>query len=552
MSLPVLGVAARTAAGDLSALWDLLAAEGSAFATEPPYDPEGLSNPACARVAGLSRGAPAEALLEEVVAAALAEAELPEDAVVGLVCGTSSGSVCGPWERWHRAVLAGSPASDKGTGRDDPARRVAARLRLAGPVTTLSTVCVSGTAALAVAEGWLRDGLADAVVAAGVDALSLFVHAGFSGLGALSASRPRPFHPDRDGLLLGEGAAALVLGAPGAGPAPAWLAGTALASDATHMTAPDRDARGAITALRAALRAARLGTEAVQAVSVHGTGTRFNDAMEATALERVFGDQPLSVHGVKHAIGHTMGAAGAIEAALVVHALRRGELPPVLRPPEGPGDDPAPRIARRAATAPTHAEVAASLSAAFGGLNAAAVLATRPAATPEPGPEAVAGPTVRVALDGPGDWAAAWPDPPPRAGRLDVYSRIGLLALDRLRRQASIPQGTALVLASRTGCRAVDLAYHERVVTEGAARASRLAFTYTLPGAPLAEASIRFGWCGPQLAFVDTPARADAEARRWIRYHGAPAAIALEVEAPEPDGSARARATLWRPAGGAP
>ncbi len=549
MSAAVVGIAVRCAAGDLAALRALLSTGGDAFASAPPYPSAGLANAACGLVAEVSRRAPAEDLLEEVVRAALAQAAPPPDARIALVVGTSSGNVSGPWERWHRATLDGRAADEEGTGRDAPTLRVAAALGLSGPTATLCAACVSGTAALAVAEGWLRHDVADFVVAAGVDALSLYVHAGFSGLGALTATRPRPFHADRDGLLLGEGAAALVL-APGdtTTRALAWLRGAGMASDATHITAPARDGHGAIAALRQALRAAEVLPHAVDAVSVHGTGTPFNDAMEATALFALFGARPLAVHGVKHAIGHTLGAAGAIEAAVLVDAIARGELPPDLTPPPGDPTDPAPRIAVHAAGAPAIADVAVSMSSAFGGLNAAIVLASKPAPPSVPAPRPVRqGPSVEVDIATPADWATAWDDPPPRVGRLDPYTRVGLLALDRLRRLHPIPSDAALILVSRHGCRAIDLTYHARIVTEGAGSASRLAFTYTLPGSPLAEASIRFGWRGPQVPFVGDPALADAEALRWVCLHGASAAVALVCDAPEPDGPAHARATLWLP-----
>lgn len=536
MSFPISGVAVRTAAGDLDGVWASLAAPAGAFGP-PPYPTEGLANPSVASVAGLDRDAPAEALLEEVVAKALGEADLPDDAVVGLVVGTSSGNVCGPWERWHRAVLAGEEADESRGGRDVPTLRAAARFGLRGPVATVSAVCVSGAAVFAVALGWLAEGLCGHVVVAGVDALSLYVHAGFSGLGALTASVPRPFHPDRDGLLLGEGAAAVVVSREHPRPI-AWLRGAAIASDARHMTAPDPDAGGAVAALRGALDAAGLDASSVDALSVHGTGTRFNDATEAVAIAKVFGGGPLAVHGLKHRIGHTMGASGAIEVALMADALRRGVLPPPLRPPPGPPADPAPTVAAYADRAPTRAHVGVTLSAAFGGLDAAVVLADH-AGPARPRWDVVAGPVVTV------DRADADATDLPRASRLDVYTRAGLVALDRLRALAEVPSEVALVLATRSGCRVVDLAYHERVVREGAAQASRLAFTYTLPGAPLAEASIRFGWRGPQVPFVGNLTVAEEEARRWIRVHGAPAAIALQLDAPDPDGGAFARATLW-------
>lgn len=512
MSCAVLAVAAWTAAGDLPALVALLHADGSALGT-PPYRADDLASPRTGTIAGLDRDAPATALLERVCRDVLGDS-VPER--TGLVVGTSSGALAGPWERWHAAHLAGEPLPEP-DGRDGPARDVARRLGLGGPVATLSVACVSGTAALAVGEGWLRDGLCDRVICAGVDALSRFVHAGFAGLGALSAGDPRPFTADHDGMLLGEGAAALLLARDGERPL-AWLRGVGLSTDAAHATTPDPAAGGAIRALVAALERAEILAEAVDGVSVHGTGTPSSDAMESTALGHVFPAGIPSIHVVKPAIGHTLGAAGAIEAAVVVDALVRGRLPP---DPTGP-----------AAGVP---HVVASMSSAFGGMNAAIVFSDGPGPSPAPGGVAT-GRTADVV-----DHPDAWPDAPSAFHRAPPYVRAGLLAVRAM--LADLPAGTiALVLSSARGCRAVDLAYHERLLREGPARASRRDFVATLPAAPLTEAAMLWRIHGPILAFVG-PTDPVAEAGRLVRHGHATAALALRVDH-EPGAPATATATL--------
>ena len=247
----ITGTAVRSSAGRLEELFELLLQGGHAIAEQPPYASEGLAQPRCAVIRGLDRQRPAEVLLREVV-----QQVVSDPARTGLVVGTSSGNISGPWEAWHRAVLAGQEASEAGTWRQSPTERIAAELGLARH-TTVSVACASGTAAFVVADGWLREdeGL-DQVVVAGVDALSLYIHAGFSGLGALTASLPRPFSADRDGLVLGEGAAALVLSREGEGPT---LLGVGMSGDAVHMTAPDRTGRGCARGMRAALDDAGLG-----------------------------------------------------------------------------------------------------------------------------------------------------------------------------------------------------------------------------------------------------------------------------------------------------
>jgi 3-oxoacyl-(acyl-carrier-protein) synthase len=550
VNLVITGLGVWTAAGrGLEPLMALLYGGGHAFTLSPPYPVEGLEPPLCAIVSDLGRERPAEALLRTATADAFAQARLsPATGRVGLVMGTSTGNLSGPWERWHRAVLAGERASEDGCGRDGPTLVLARDLGLAGPVATLSVACASGTAAFTVAAGWLEEGMASAVLVAGLDALSVFIHAGFAGLGALSPRGARPFHPERDGLTLGEGAAVLVLepaeaAAARGARALATLLGSGLASDAVHLSAPHRGGRGAAAAMVAALRDAALDAGAVDAVSLHGTGTAFNDAMEAHALREVFGERPLAIHGVKHAVGHTLGAAGAVEAAVLIDALGTSRLPPppaaldpTLPLPPQPSPLPAPRIAL-------------STSSAFGGNNAAVLLARPEIAPPPSRPPRAVRVVARASLEVPGgpvDWAALWPSPPERFMRVNRYVRVGLLAVQRLFTATGGVPGpeTGIVLASPSGCRAVDLRYHQRLVERGAAQASRLDFVYTVPGAPAAEASILWDLRGPPLTFVGPPELAEEEATRLLRRGRAERLVALGIEAPEGDGPAAAVAAL--------
>ncbi len=517
------------------ALFDALV-EGTADAwTHPPYAGEGLANPLCAAMSGRRAASPATELLHQAVADALAHAGSPAAHRVGLVVGTSSGDICGPWERWHQAAVAGSDPGPEPT-RDGPTRAVARQLGLGGPIATVSVACISSTAAFLVAASWLREGRCDAVVVAGVDALSLFVHAGFGGLGALSASRPMPFSAERDGLLLGEAAAALLLepesraGARGI----AALLGCGMAGDATHMTAPARDGRGAAASLRAALTDAGLRANDVDAVSLHATGTVFNDAMESAAVATVFGRRSLAFHGIKHLLGHTLGAAGAVEAVVCAESIRRGTVPP---PPPSVGADCPLRHE------PRPPRVVASMSSAFAGANAAIVLGTpdhrHPARSARP-VQVVANASVEVAPDG---WADAWPDAPERLWRSDSYTRIVLLAAHRVAAELDLPEPTAIVLASMSNCRQADIRYHEGLLRRGASRASRKAFAATIPGAPVGALSIELGLRGPALTLVAGPDAAHDEAARLVRWGHAAAAIAVHAEAPSPDRVARAQ--VW-------
>ncbi|MCB9695601.1 MAG: hypothetical protein H6738_02300 [Alphaproteobacteria bacterium] len=513
MSAAVVAVSVRSPAGDLDALMDRLDRRAPAT-SEPPYALTGLPARPCGIVEGLERDRPAEELLLAVVSEVLAGRPLEG---TGLVVGTASGNVCGPWERANRARVEGlapDPADLEDDGRDGPTLRIARRLGLTGPVTTVSVVCVSGAAALGVALGWLRDGRCERVVVAGLDALCEFVHAGFAGLGAVGQGTPRPFREDRDGLMLGEGAAALLLERAPTTPALAWLRASRASCDAHHMTTPDPSGAGAASAITAALTDAGLSADDVDGVSVHGTATRANDAMEAAALTRVFGASP-PPWAVKAVIGHTMGAAGAIEAAVAAEVLHRGRLPALLDP----------TVLLDVAVREGPPRVVLAMSSAFGGTNVANLLADAPGPAFEADRMVVrTGEVVRVVPRG----DDVWPDAPVAWFRANDYVRAGLIALRDL--GGAWPSDTALVLASRTNCVEVDRAHHDRIVAEGSGRASRRAFVGTLPAAPIAEAALLWGLHGPVLAFVDEYARAEEEAERLVRHGRASAAVALGIE----------------------
>jgi 3-oxoacyl-[acyl-carrier-protein] synthase II len=250
-------------------------------------------------------------------------------------------------------------------------------------VRTVSVACASGNAALGAALAMIRDGEAEQVIAGGVDALSDFVASGFGILKAADSAPCRPFDRSRAGLNLGEGACFLIVeeemharrrGAR----VRAFLDGYADSADANHMTGPDPEGRGAARAMQAALADAGALPEDVDFVSAHGTATVFNDLMEAKALRQVLGARTPSVpvNSIKSALGHTLGAAGALEALLCVRTLETGVIAPT------PGlTDRDPEIDLDVVTGNArHAlvRVALSTSSGFGGTNAAIVLRAAP------------------------------------------------------------------------------------------------------------------------------------------------------------------------------
>ena len=257
---------------------------------------------------------------------------------------------------------------------------VSQALGIYGPQTTVSTACSSSALAIALAAEAIRRGRARVALAVGTDGLCRLTYAGFDALQAIDPEACRPFDARRRGLSLGEGAAALVLEdaaharARGAR-SRALLLGHANGTDAHHVTAPHPEGAGALAAFRGALAAAAVPPEAIDYVNAHGSGTRQNDAVEVAVLRTVLGSRlaRVPISSTKSQIGHTLGAAGALEAVVTVLALEGGILPPTLglrEPDPSFGElDLVPRAGRRMAIA-----VAASSSYGFGGHNVTLVL----------------------------------------------------------------------------------------------------------------------------------------------------------------------------------
>ncbi|MDP7114753.1 MAG: beta-ketoacyl-[acyl-carrier-protein] synthase family protein, partial [Myxococcota bacterium] len=299
---------------------------------------------------------------------------------VGVYAGTSTGGVP-RWVEYHRARVEGRPPpwGPADTDYGAPARHLARALGSGGPAVTVSTACCSATAAMGLALDDLRRGAVDLAVVGGADAVDRFIHAGFDMLGALTAAEMNPFGQDRSGLVLGEGAGALILETREHARARgvtsrAWLAGAGLGGDANHMTGPDREGRGVERALRMALDDAGVTADDVELICAHATSTPFNDAMEARALHRLFGHRRPAVPAVayKPVFGHTLGACGLLEAIACVLVLERGTIPPTPGP--GPQDPDCPYPLLRDVALDGPVSVAASTNSAFAGNNAAVVL----------------------------------------------------------------------------------------------------------------------------------------------------------------------------------
>ncbi len=216
-------------------------------------------------------------------------------------------------------------------------RWVSDRLGLAGGGMEINAACASSTVGAALAAQFIAAGRHDHVLVVGADMVSRFVYYGFAALKAMREDVCLPFDTHRNGLSLGDGAAALFLSTePGSD---LRVSGCGITNDANHITGPSRDGAGLALALRQATEMAGLEPGDIQAFCAHGTGTRYNDTMELLAARSLFGDEPPPLFGVKGAIGHTLGAAGGIEIALCGKCLSEGLIPATVgcTTPESPG-----------------------------------------------------------------------------------------------------------------------------------------------------------------------------------------------------------------------
>jgi len=190
---------------------------------------------------------------------------------------------------------------------------IARKFGISGPVFTCATACASGASAIIRGAELIRAGLCGAVIAGGADIVSQTGFMGFHSLEAISDSLTNPFSRNRKGINLGEGAAFFLLGSNVN--SAVELLGAGESADAYHMTAPETDGTGAVKAMRAALVDAGMEPKNIGYLNLHGTGTELNDKAEALAMKAVF-DEPIYASSTKPVTGHTLGAAGALEAAI--------------------------------------------------------------------------------------------------------------------------------------------------------------------------------------------------------------------------------------------
>lgn len=308
---------------------------------------------------------------------ALLEANGPPDAVV---IGGTTGGMLTTENHWKAGTMTAEALVHHGTGT--VAELLAETFGCRGPVLTVSTACSSGTAVLKLALELLRGGQVRSVLAGGADSLCRLSYYGFHSLQLVDPENPRPFDANRRGMSVAEAAGMLFLAAAETPPpnAVAEVRGAGLSCDAYHPTAPEPEGKGALQAIRSALADAGIPPSAIDYVNLHGTGTPDNDRSEARALAALFEGPSPPASSVKGALGHSLAAAGAVEAVISALAIAQGQIPGHVGRETPDPEMHHLHLPKTTAEAPVRAVLSNSFG--FGGNNAAAVLAAPDADAP--------------------------------------------------------------------------------------------------------------------------------------------------------------------------
>jgi 3-oxoacyl-[acyl-carrier-protein] synthase II len=316
------------------------------------------------------------------MAAAMTEARstdpkfTPEIAVIGT---TSGGMSFG--ESFYRSQVAHTNARDRASWLANymPQKAVLDALGACqwnAPLQIIANACASGTNAIGHAFHLVRAGIHQRAVCGGYDAISELVFVGFDSLQAATPDKVRPFDAQRSGLVLGEGAAALLLedwdlALQRNAPIVAEITGYGVATDNFHLTQPNPSGIGPRLAMQRALADAKCDPVEIDYINAHGTATTFNDATEGTAIAQLLGDR-VPVSSTKSMMGHSLGAAGAIEAVFSILALRHQFLPPNINYTTPDASWPLNIVANEARDAKVRAVMSNSFG--FGGTNASLIV----------------------------------------------------------------------------------------------------------------------------------------------------------------------------------
>lgn len=293
---------------------------------------------------------------------------------IAIILGTSTSGLDETENELKKFLQTGVPSRDfyyKSQEFGDPSMFLADYLDIDGPAYTISTACSSSARALICGKRMLESSLVDAVIAGGADTLCKVPINGFNSMGVLSHERCLPFNKNRAGINIGEGGGLMILSKEKAS---LELLGVGESSDAYHVSSPEPSGAGAISAMKMALDDASLTTDDIGYVNLHGTATKLNDAMESKAMASLFkGKVPCS--STKYMTGHTLGAAGIVEAAILCYLLKHDLDLPVQDFSHDEIDDTLDECGLVKEKMKAKKKVMMSNSFAFGGNNASIIIA---------------------------------------------------------------------------------------------------------------------------------------------------------------------------------
>ena len=293
---------------------------------------------------------------------------------IAIILGTSTSGLDETENELKKFMQTGVPSRDfyyKSQEFGEPSMFLADYLEIDGPAYTISTACSSSARALICGKRMLESGLVDAVIAGGADTLCKVPINGFNSMGVLSHERCLPFNKNRAGINIGEGGGLMILSKEKAS---LELLGVGESSDAYHVSSPEPSGAGAISAMKMALDDASLTTDDIGYVNLHGTATKLNDAMESKAMASLFkGKVPCS--STKYMTGHTLGAAGIVEAAILCYLLKHDLDLPVQDFSHDEIDDTLDECGLVKEKMKAKKKVMMSNSFAFGGNNASIIIA---------------------------------------------------------------------------------------------------------------------------------------------------------------------------------
>lgn len=482
-----------------------------------------------------------DAMALEAAREAIAQARLDTSTMrVGLIVGGTTGGMYeteGLLARMHADAALRLPNPEMlAHPLSATADRLVAALGPFGRARTLCSACSSGANAFVLGAAWLRLGVVDAVIVGGTDGLCRLTYTGFNALGAIDPNPARPFDQNRRGLTIGEGAGFAVLELPAAAAARGvgWdveLVGAGISSEAHHITNPAEDGAYAAHAIAQALESAGLTAAQVDYVNAHGTATPLNDAMESRALERALGEHVgrAWVSSTKGVMGHTLGAAGAIEAIIAALTIRDGRVPPTAGLEE---IDPKCASLRHVPAGGIDAsvEVALSNSFGFGGVDTVLALARKGLAGGAGGAGGASDrPAPRVYVAGVGSASSAGAlrgvenlrllearpasptDPivgldPARARRLDRPARLGVIAASL----AGAQPEDGVVMGSGYGDADGSASFLAKLFEKGPRLAPPADFPNLVPSSPSGHVSIYLGLHGPTMAVSDLSTSGEA------------------------------------------